>query len=234
MIEDGRAWALETFGEDGVQIRELVPEIIRECHEKMANAQAEADMKHNGPYGYIWQRCLEQFSGQLGRLPTAERVNLPKSPYKLVAFNSVRLFPWRYARESGVDLATPLFAVSDTRSSLWGQSEREERLNIPFDHPELSAAEQAIVDKRKAYLASALQDRSRVVVVGYASNSSGLHSIDWGEARLTSDGHLQCEDTESLLSLRGGVLADANSGTTFNQGPIPRPQLGVAEAEAGR
>lgn len=45
-IDDGRAWALRTLGADGVVVREQISAIIRDCHEKMANAQAEADMKH--------------------------------------------------------------------------------------------------------------------------------------------------------------------------------------------
>lgn len=231
MVADpGRAWALKTFGQDGVLIRELIPKIIRECHEKMADSQAAAEMPHAGPYGYIWRKCLYEFSKVLGKLPTAEVISVPG--YKLVAFNGVVLFPWRYASESTVEIGARQFAVSGTRLSLFKQPHGDPNslLPIEFDHPELTVEEREYLDEAAKTLADAFDGNPHVVVVPYASNPSALHSIGWGEATLGADGYLTFESFESLRDVGRGSLVEVDSADeAFSDGPIPRPQLGVKQ-----
>lgn len=233
-VDEGRAWALRTLGADGVLVREKIPQIIQDCHEKLANSQAAAEMNHSGPYGYIWRRCLDQFVAVLGRLPSAELIIVGR--HKLVAFNGVVLFPWRYAKDRAAEASTRPFAVSDSRVSLFTrrQPDPQDRLPIDFDHPELSAEEHALLDEESKGLAEALEQH-RVVVVPYASNPSALHSIEWGEATLGFDGYLTFESLESLLTLGSGSLVEVEpTNDGFSEGPIPRPQLGVKrEDQAG-
>lgn len=240
-IDAGRAWALKTLGADGVLVRERIPAIIRDCHEKLANAQAEADMNHSGPYGYIWVRCLSEFSNTLGGLPSAELVSLPRAGYKLVSFNGVVLFPWRYAKERSVDIESRPFAVSDTRVSLFTQKreEAQPQLDITYEHPELTEEERDLLDAESLdaegrALRETLSTHPRVVVVAYASNPSALHRIAWGEATLGEDGYLTFASTESLLDIGSGSLVDVNPAEEgFSDGPIPRPQLGSKDEESG-
>ena len=232
-IDEGRAWALRTLGADGVLVREQISAIIRDCHEKMANAQAEADMKHTGVYGQIWRKCLDEFVAVLGRLPSAEII--PRRGYKLVSFNGVVLFPWRFARERSTDIGSRPFAVSDTRISLFTQERdlAQQRLDIEFEHPELTQEERELLDAEAKALEETLSSH-RVVVVPYSSNPSALHSVDWGEATLGADGYLTFASMESLLDVGSGSLVDVESAEDegFSDGPIPRPQLGVKEEEA--
>lgn len=231
-IEDGRAWALDTFGVDGVLIREQIPGILRDCHEKLANAQMEAEMKHAGVYGQIWRKAPDEFYAVLGKLPSAEIVSV--RGYKLVAFNGTIIFPWRFARESTTDIESRPFATSDGRISLFSQDvERlvQSRLNIEFEHPELSEAELGKLSAEGEALRETLSLYANVVVVAYASNPSALHSIDWGKATLGEDGYLTFEATESLLKIGPNALMDVDTVAeeSFSDGPIPRPQLGVKE-----
>ncbi|UNX53605.1 hypothetical protein MF406_11455 [Georgenia sp. TF02-10] len=232
-IDERRAWALRALGADGVRVREQISAIIRDCHEKMANAQAEADMKHTGVYGQIWRKCLDEFVAVLGRLPSAEII--PRRGYKLVSFNGVVLFPWRFARERSTDIGSRPFAVSDTRISLFTQERdlAQQRLDIEFEHPELTEEERELLDAEAKALEETLSSH-RVVVVPYASNPSALHSIDWGEATLGADGYLTFASMESLLDVGLGSLVDVEPAEdeAFSDGPIPRPQLGVKEEEA--
>lgn len=232
-IDEGRAWALRTLGADGVLVREQISAIIRDCHEKMANAQAEADMKHTGVYGQIWRKCLDEFVAVLGRLPSAEII--PRRGYKLVSFNGVVLFPWRFARERSTDIGSRPFAVSDTRISLFRQERdlAQQRLDIEYEHPELTEEERELLDAEAKALEETLTSH-RVIVVPYASNPSALHSIDWGEATLGADGYLTFASMESLLDVGSDSLVDVEPAEeeSFSNGPIPRPQLGVKEEEA--
>jgi hypothetical protein len=229
-VDEGRVWALRTLGSDGVLVREKIPGIIQDCHEKLANAQAAAEMKHSGPYGYIWRRCLDEFSAVLGGLPSAELIKVGR--HKLVAFNGVVLFPWRYAKDRAAEASTRPFAVSESRVSLFSQQhpDSQDRLPIEFDHPELSAEEHALLDEEAKTLAETLNQQPRVVVVAYASNPSALHSVEWGEATLGSDGYLTFESLESLLNLGSGSLVEVEpANDAFSDGPIPRPRLGVKQ-----
>ncbi|WP_413450795.1 hypothetical protein AA0Y32_02215 [Georgenia phoenicis] len=232
-IDEGRAWALRTLGADGVMVREQIPAIIRDCHEKMANAQAEAEMKHTGVYGQIWRKCLDEFVAVLGRLPSAEII--PRRGYKLVSFNGVVLFPWRFARERSTDIGSRPFAVSDTRTSLFRQERdfAQRRLDIEFEHPELTEEERELLDAEAKALEETLTSY-RVVVVPYASNPFALHSVDWGEASMEADGYLTFASMESLLDVGSGSLVDVKpvEDEGFSNGPVPRPQLGVREEKA--
>ncbi|MGO2941283.1 MAG: hypothetical protein ACTIDO_03185 [Brevibacterium aurantiacum] len=232
-IDEGRAWALRTLGADGVLVREQISGIIRDCHEKLANAQAEADMKHSGVYGQIWRKCVDEFVAVLGQLPSAEIIS--RRGYKLVSFNGVVLFPWRFARERSTDIGSRPFAVSDTRISLFTQERdiAQQLLDIEFEHPELTKEEQELLDTEAKALKETLSSH-RVVVVPYASNPSALHSVEWGEATLGSDGYLTFATMESLLDIGSGSLVDVEPAEDegFSDGPIPHPQLGVKEEEA--
>ncbi len=234
-IDEGRAWALRTLGPDGVLVREKIAAIITDCHDKMANAQAEADMKHTGVYGQIWRKCLDEFVAVLGALPSAEKI--PRRGYSLVSFNGVALFPWRFARELSTDLESRAFAVSDTRVSLFTQKRdaSQEFLDAEFEHPELTDDEWEVLDAASQALEDTLTSHGRVVVVPYASNPSALHSIEWGEATLGVDGRLSFLSLESLVDVGSNSLVSVESGEdeTFSDGPIPRPQFGVKDEEEG-
>lgn len=234
-IDEGRTWALRVLGSDGVLVREQISAIIRDCHDKMANAQAEADMKHTGVYGQIWRKCLDEFVAVLGRLRSAEVVRC--RGYSLVAFNGVVLFPWRFARERATDIGSRAFAVSNTRVSLFTQepTSAQRRLDIEFSHPELNEEERELLDAESKALEEALSNHPRVIVVPYASSPSALHSIDWGEATLGANGCLTFAWTESLLTVGAGSLVDVapSEEESFSDGPIPRPQLGVKEEASG-
>jgi len=233
---DGRRWAIQTLGVDGVHVRTLAPAIVRECHDKLANAQVEADMEHQGVYGNIWHRCLKEFASQLGRLPSAERVSVPGAGYSVVAFGDVVVFPWRYSREAGVEIGSRRFAVSDARFSLFHtfNDKRGQQLDLGFEHPELSAEELELVDKRQhEALDAVMRKYSRVAIVGYASNSSALHNVMWGEATLGQDGFLVFSASESLLDLASSALVDVNAEESFHSGDVPAAVLGVKEAQGG-
>lgn len=233
---EGRLWAVETFGADGVQVRTLAPAIVRECHDKLANAQVEADMDHQGVYGNIWHRCLKEFASQLGRLPSAERIPVPGAGYSVVAFGDVVVFPWRYSRDAGVEVGSRKFAVSDARVSLFRtiNDKRGQQLELGFEHPELTAEEVELVDKQQhEALDAVMRQYSRVVVVGYASNSSGLHNVMWGEAKLGQDGFLVFSTSESLMELASAALVDVNAEESFDSGDVPTAILEVKEAQGG-
>lgn len=234
--DDGRKWAIQTFGADGVQVRTLAPAIVRESHDKLANAQVEADMDHQGVYGNIWHRCLSQFALQLGRLPSADRVAVPGARYSVVAFGDVVIFPWRYSREAGVEIGSRKFAVSDARLSLFHtvNDKRGQQLNLGFEHPELTAEEVELVDKQQhEALDAVMRQYSRVVIVGYASNSSALHNVMWGEVKLGQDGFLIFSTSESLMDLASSALVDVNDDERFDRGDVPTAVLGVKEAQGG-
>jgi len=142
------------------------------------------------------------------------------------------LFPWRFAREPSTDIGSRPFAVSDTRVSLFGEERdsTQQRLDIEFEHPELTEEERELLDAESKALEEALSTHSRVVVVPYASNPFALYSVDWGEATLGSDGYLTFASMESLLEVGAGSLVDVDlTAAAFAAGEAdPKPGLSGA------
>jgi hypothetical protein len=236
LVDERRAWALKTFGEDGVRVRELVPTIIRSAHDRMADAQSAAEMANAGVYGQVWLKCLKEFESVLGRLPSARLVKIKRATYKLVSINDVILFPWRYARDGAVEIKSRQFAGSDARRGvfLMTSSRSDAQLPIPFEHPELTAEEARYVEEEQRALLTAMAQHQRVVVVGFASSPASLYDVQWGEAVLAEDGKLELLNPESLLKLAQPALADVNAqGDGFASGDRPAAVLGVRETVNG-
>lgn len=222
----GREWALKTLGVDGALAMEQVQEIILRCHEQMANAQGEAQMNHSGVYSYIWLKCLNEFSLQLGRLASAEIVPLYRTPYKLVSVGGVIVFPWRYGRDASDSIEDSIFAISGTREQITKMkfANSQPRLDIEFDHPELTEEELRLAEDR---ITTELAKRAPLVVVGYSSNPSVLHQIVWGQATLGDDRRLKFSHLETLHTAAEASLV-GTGGAAFDEGEIPRPQFGEA------
>jgi len=100
-VDQGRRWAIETFGTYGVHIRDLVPRLVREEHTASADAQDASGHRSKGVYGEFWRGILEKFE-QFGKLPGATLIRPGQAPYNIPVMNGVALFPWRYGRAATV------------------------------------------------------------------------------------------------------------------------------------
>jgi hypothetical protein len=228
-MEDGRRWAIETFGAHGVSIRNLVPQLVREEHTASADAQEASGHRSKGVYGEFWRGILEKFE-QFGMLPGATLIQPGKAPYKIPVINGVALFPWRYNRTRDDDLAATRFATSEARGALFDLSDVmiQPELNLGLPRPELTAEERELVEIVEAARSDARVTSGNLVVVAISSSVIGLRDMMWGEVTLNDDGTLKWGFQENLMGMKPAkpsAVPDENK--TFTTGEPPAKQIGL-------
>jgi hypothetical protein len=234
-VEDGRRWAIETFGARGVSIRNLVPQLVREEHTASADAQDASGHRSKGVYGEFWRGILEKFE-QFGKLPGATLVRPGLAPYSIPVINGVALFPWRYSRNFDGDLTTTRFVTSEARAAMFdlGDVVTQPELNLGLPRPELTAEEQQLVEIVEAAMNDAQVTSGKLVVVAISSSVIGLHDMMWGEVTLNNDGNLEWGFHENLMGMKSAKpFAVPDENKTFTSGEPPTKQIGLqSEDEA--
>ncbi len=226
-MDQGRRWAIETFGTYGVHIRDLVPRLVREEHTASADAQDASGHRSKGVYGEFWRGILEKFE-QFGKLPGATLIRPGQAPYNIPVMNGVALFPWRYGRSRDGDLATTTFVTSEARAAMFDLSgvEAQPELNLGLPRPELTPEEQQLAEIVEAAMSDAHVTSGKLVVVAISSSVIGLHDMAWGEATLNSDGCLEWGFHEKLMRPAKPSAVPADS-KTFTSGEPPAKQIGL-------
>ena len=236
-MDDGRRWAIETFGAHGVHIRDTVPRLVREEHNASADAQEASGHRSRGVYGEFWRGILEKFE-QFGNLPGSALIRPGQAPYSIPVVNGVAIFPWRYGRNSEGDLAATPFLTSDARAAIFDLSgfDVQQELDLGLTRPELTPEEQELADVVEKAIRDELVSSGKLVVVAISSSVNGLHDMTWGEVSLGEDGCLQFGFNESLMGLKPlKPFAVPDEGKTFTTGEPPAKDLGLqgqAEDEA--
>lgn len=223
LVDEGRRWAIETFGSQGVHIRERVAELVRAEHTASADAQEASGHRSRGVYGEFWRGILECFE-ELGSLPHATLLPPGRAPYKIPVINGVALFPWRYGRDRDEDLALTPFVTSDARAAVFalGGSVTQGELDLGVPGPGLTAEEQELAEAVEAAISDSLVTANRVVVVAISSSPMGLHAMSWGGVTFTSDGRLEWGFSENLMDVSvSGPAGVVESEKTFTAGEPP-------------
>lgn len=233
-MEDGRRWAIETFGACGVHIRDLAPQLVRDEHTASADAQEASGRRSRSVYGEFWRGILEKFE-QFGKLPGATLIRPGQAPYNIPVINGVALFPWRYGRTRDGDLNTMPFVTSEARAAMLTISgvATQPELNLGLPRPELTDEERQLAEVVEAARADALVTSGKLVVVAISSSAIALHGMTWGDVTVDSGGYLVWGFSESLMSVTPSKrLAVPDDGKTFTTGEPPTRELGLHGEDA--
>jgi len=228
-VDDGRRWAIETFGAPGVFIRDLVPQLVREEHTASADAQEASGHRSKGVYGEFWRGILEKFE-QFGKLPGATLIRPGRAPYSIPVIHGVALFPWRYGRNRDGDLARTPFVTSEARAAMFDLSGlgTQLELNLGLPRPELTPEEQQLAEIVEAAMSDAHVTSGKLVVVAISSSVIGLHDMTWGDVTLNSDRCLEWGFRENLMGIKPAKpFAVPDEGKTFTSGEPPAKQIGL-------
>lgn len=231
-MDDGRRWAIETFGAQGVAIRERIPVLVREEHMASADAQDASGHRSQSVYGQFWRGILERFE-EFGRASGNSLIRPGQAPYKIPVINGVALFPWRYGTGRDWDVDSGRFTTSDARVAMFdikpGPVQGELGLGLP--RPELTPEEQELADTVEKAISDSLVTARKLVVVAISSSALALHDLQWGEAGLTADGYLRWGFNEGLLTVQATLTAVADSASTFTTGEPPTKTIRRQEGD---
>ena len=231
-MDEGRRWAIETFGAQGVYIREQVPQLVRAEHVASTDAQEASGHRSLGVYGEFWRGILEKFEA-FGNLPGATMFRPGEAPYRIPVINGVALFPWRYGKSRDGEFVSTPFSTSPAREAMFDLAglELQAELDLGVRRPELSDEEQELADLVEKARESELVTSDKFVVVAIASSPSGLYEMRWGDVSLTGDGCLEFGFSESLLGVKSTALptprAVPDEERTFTSGELPQKNIGL-------
>jgi len=234
-MDDGRRWAIETFGADGAYIRSRIPEMVRAEQEASADAQEASGHRSRSVFGQFSTGMLERFQ-EFARLPGGALVRPGQAPYKVAVVNGVALYPWRYGDGRQGEASQVPFATSDARTALFelGPAPIQAELDLGLSRPDLSAEDAALVALLREEEGAEAERPRKVVVVAIACSMVGVQDTRWGEVSLTTDGFLKWQEAETLVHLTPTAPTSVLDGTrTFLAGEPPRKALRLqAEADA--
>lgn len=222
-MDDGRIWALETFGAYGPQTRERIAKLVRDEHEASLDAQEASGHRSQGVYGEFWRGILEKFES-LGRLPGATLVRPGDAPYKIPVINGVALFPWRYAKNREAELATVPFNTSEARMAITRLRPPavQEAFDLGLPDDGLSAEERELLVAFQSTTRDPAVTSGRLVLVAISSSVRGLFSVEWGNVQLGQDGFVEWDGFhESLLSMPPTKSVAVVPTGTFTAGDLP-------------
>ena len=229
---ESRAWLRERFGDGGPALRDGIPEMLRDRHRGMADAQEQAPIKSQSVYGQIWRSVHDEIEERFGSLAAAQLYRPKNAPYRVLVVNGTALFPWRYAHDARTELDRASFGleVSDARKAVLAGVELPGML--PFGEITTSGLpeEEAEIERYRAQFRETAAQHP-VVVVAYASNPDALLNAFWGDIkRLREDGTLEWGWREQLdmgtpTPPGHGQKPAEDNRPSFASAPLGRPAI---------
>ncbi|AGB22278.1 hypothetical protein Mycsm_01901 [Mycobacterium sp. JS623] len=226
-MDEGRRWAIETFGEYGAYIRGRAAELVREEHSALVDAQEASGHRSQGVYGQFWHGILERFE-EFDNLSHATLIRPGRAPYRIPVINGVALFAWRWGRARGEEMGSVPFATSDARLAMFELDgvATQGKFEIGMPDAGLSDEEKELAETIEAAMGDSSMTANKVVVVAISSSPMGLHEMSWGEARVTDDGRIAWGFTEDLEDVAAPTpITVVDSSKSFTAGELPKKEL---------
>lgn len=199
--------------------------VLLEIHKAYADSQHRSGSRHQRVYGQIFADLPDRL--RLGLVKRRNDVDVRKvghAGYQVPVIDGTLYFPWRPA--GGARPEDVQFGGSISREGLWRVRRASDTLplftsegdDLVLDHP----ADPDMTDPLSELLAAG--ERLRVVIVAMTSSSHQVDRIEWGPATLNSAGMLVW-DPEVLWDGTSGPGPASTSGSSFDSGPAPRPDV---------
>ncbi|UKA69189.1 hypothetical protein LFT44_21940 (plasmid) [Arthrobacter sp. FW306-05-C] len=241
-------WASQLLGPIGPQVREQLPGILIDTHNKCVALQTGSELSTAHAYGLMWVALPNDVARKLSKLEGADVFRPRNGKYPVVAFNGVPVLPWRVSKELVSQLEHTVLAepVKGTKRALFERravqtmfdfSPREgspdmSEMPAPGDEPDLREMIQELVG-----------DEAHVALLAYSSNQHALISAHFGYAKLGENDVIEITysekiDLDGAAAQRLRVVPDLDAVDSFDAGEVealvlrPRTSLeGTPSAE---
>ena len=178
------AWERDRVGSLAEVLRERLPQVVRERHDLSVDAHVAAGVRSGYTYG------AAQYSGLMEDL-AALAVDVPGLVVRavedarsvlVVEQTGTVIYPFRYGRSRRrTREQARMPQLSEVRRMFFLQDTLPMGDQLTLEQGQLTAAELADLEAEVTDLRAAGRVGVRVVVLGYASDVSGVWGIGWGE-----------------------------------------------------
>lgn len=224
MIPDSPAAAL---GNQSSSIRAVVIEVVRDRHERAAEAHQVSGSRYSMGFGTQWRDLLDDFHDAT-RDRGYQTYKLAPGGHKIPIVNDCLVYVWRVPQTPD---AVSLFANSPTRKNSFVASPPPPTLFEPEiadgASPTLEAEDGADLQQ----VVGALSDTMPVVLVMVDSTPWQLQSMDWAVATLDDSGAVKLLGQEQIWVPELVAHGPADEVEPFDSGTPVSPIVGVQEYE---
>ncbi|TYL51686.1 hypothetical protein FXB39_07825 [Nocardioides sp. BGMRC 2183] len=224
MIPDSPAQALDRHASG---LRELVVRVVRDRHERFAEAHQVSESRYAMGFGSQWRDLLDDTHEAVTRFGFASFKLLPAG-YKLPVVNDCLIYVWRIPDNPD---AVSDFASSPTRRNGFVAAPPDATLFEPSFADQSEPDEDPVDEGEIERVVRSLGGAMPVVLVMVESTPRLLQSIQWAVAVLDEEGNLVLRGHECIwdTELSGG--SELSSVESFDSGAPAVPVVELQEQE---
>lgn len=219
MVPDSPAQALDSHAPG---LRELLIGVVRDRHERFAEAHQVSGSRYAMGFGSQWRDLLDDTHEALTRFGFPSHKLMPAG-YKLPVVNDCLIYVWRIPENPD---AVSDFASSPTRKNGFAALPPDAMLFEP------SFADQSeSEDGELEQVVRSVGDTMPVVLVMVESSPRLLQSVQWAIADLDVDGKVVLRGQECIWEPELSVDADVADVESFDSGAPAVPVVELQEQE---
>ncbi|WP_217569290.1 hypothetical protein [Streptomyces sp. GbtcB7] len=198
-------WATEVFGKQAAAVRVGLGQALRNMQANAQAAQEQADSRTNHTYGSArWQGQYERVQEELRHLPGATPVKPFQFPFELMRVGRGLIYPFSYSKKKLDVRIARIPNESQLVKELFTFAPEPAEVQGMFEFDGFGDSSPAV--EVRGGLASLPPD-TRLVLVPFVCNASGLLEAYWGVAALGEDLRLQWETDPEPLTLPEAVTS---------------------------
>ena len=224
MVPNSPAQALDSHAPG---LRELLISVVRDRHERFAEAHQVSGSRYAMGFGSQWRDLLDDTHEAVTRFGFPSHKLMPAG-YKLPVVNDCLIYVWRIPENSD---AVSGFASSPTRKNGFAAPPPDATLFEPTFADQRESAEDTAEDGELERVVRSVSDTMPVVLVMIESSSRLLQSIRWAIAALDEEGKVVLRGQESIWEPEVSVDADVPDVESFDSGAPAIPVVELQEQE---
>jgi hypothetical protein len=221
MVPDSPAHVLDSHASG---LRELLVKIVRDRHERFAEAHQVSGSRYAMGFGSQWRDLLDDTHEAVTKFGFPSHKLMPAG-YKLPVVNDCLIYLWRIPENP--DAVTD-FASSPTRKGGFAAQAPQAMLFEPSFDDQNESQKDSGEDGELERVVRLVGDTMPVVLVMVESSPRLLQSIQWAIAVLDEEGKMVLRGRESIWEPEVLIDADASNVESFDSGT---PAVPVVELQ---
>lgn len=224
---EAEVWSTRILGSAGPRVREELPGVLIDTHNRCVALQSASELPAAYPYGLMWIMLPNAVVKTLGPLAGSEVFRPRNGKYPVVAFNGVPVLPWRISKDQVSQLDDTALAdpVTGTKRALFERRAVQPMLFSEDPPCESETSDQAKTADLRDMIDELVGDEAHVALLAYSSNQHALLSAYFGYAKLGENDVVELTywekiDLEDATAQRLRLVRDFDGSDSFDAGDL--------------